>query len=134
VGVTVRGLDTVTAELGAIEERIANPEPAIAAQAQSLVNFVHERFRTRTAPDGTPWPPLKLHTVQYRESSGELESSVYAVASGTTLRLGASAAHASYQNAARPFLPSDLDSGPAAEEGRELAEAIATYVTTGETG
>lgn len=132
MSVTVNGLDEVTDMVEGVAQRAQDPTPALVKSASSLEAFVAQRFATRTAPDGTPWAPLKAHTVRYRETSGELQGSVYAVVEGATIRLGASSDHASYQNASRPFLPESFDSGPAAAEGERLETTLATYIVDGE--
>lgn len=134
MSITVRGLSETIAGLEAVQQRIEDPSPALEVVASSLRDFVAERFRTRTAPDGTAWAPLKPATIRYRKSDGSLQASIFAHVVGRTIRLGADDPAAVFQNATRPFLPSDLSTGPAAEEGAQLVATVAAYVVSGETG
>jgi phage gpG-like protein len=128
VTIEVRGLEEALEELRGIEARVEDPEPALVEVAADIESFVAERFRTRTAPDGTAWAPLKPHTLKYRKQSGALEESVYARAQGNTIKFGATAPHAGYQQEERPFLPTDVASGPAATLGDEAAQTISDYI------
>ena len=120
----VRGLDEVLEDLEEMGERAEDLTPAMDESAAKLEAFIAQRFATRTAPDGTAWPELKGKS----ESTGTLAGSVYARSSRDGVAYGASAPHAAYQHATRPFLPTEDDGGPADALIDEIAEAIAEHV------
>jgi len=47
------------ADLQELEERLARPQELLPRVGEYLVRSTKDRFDTQTAPDGTPWAPLK---------------------------------------------------------------------------
>lgn len=60
----LRGLPEVSRRLSRLAERMGDPTPALNEVGEALLNSTRERFRSRKAPDGTPWAPLSEATKQ----------------------------------------------------------------------
>ncbi len=54
----IEGLGDVRRRLSELADRLADPAPALNEIGELLLNSTRERFRSRKAPDGTPWAPL----------------------------------------------------------------------------
>lgn len=121
--IRARGLDEATEFLERMGERAEDVSPAMEAFARRLEAFIHERFSTRTAPDGAPWPPLKAKST----STGGLEGSIAATGSNTGVAV-VGAEHALPQNALRRFLPEEDDDGPGGELVQEIQEALEQHI------
>ena len=56
--------------LAALLDRMSRPRPFYEAAGDLLQASTFDRFDTETAPDGTPWAPLKPATIRARLSRG----------------------------------------------------------------
>lgn len=60
----------------------------LSAAAQAALTQVQMGFRTSTAPDGTPWPPLKVRVGKPLRDTGRLGNSFSARATATGIEVG----------------------------------------------
>ncbi|RWR28712.1 phage virion morphogenesis protein [Sinirhodobacter populi] len=58
--------------LQAILDRMANRRPFFAAVGERMLASAQDRFRSQTAPDGTPWVSLRPTTIRARTRKGQL--------------------------------------------------------------
>ncbi|RWR14247.1 phage virion morphogenesis protein [Paenirhodobacter populi] len=58
--------------LQAILDRMANRRPFFAAVGERMLASAQDRFRSQTAPDGTPWVSLRPATIRARTRKGQL--------------------------------------------------------------
>lgn len=72
--------------IGDLITRMENPAPFYGAVGEHLVNSAKSNFDQESAPDGTPWQPLRPSTLQRRLKSGSASSTILTV----TKRLKAS--------------------------------------------
>lgn len=139
--IEVTGLDEAVLEAEAIVARLRNPKPVMDVIAVEVKGFMEERFDSRTAPDGTPWEPVTLHTAMYRETDGQgLARSRFAASTAKVVRYGAKASFADVHQMgdgrvpARPFAPREGGGGPTDAFVEEARQAIERWVSRGETG
>lgn len=139
--VTVTGLDEAAIEIENMVARLRNPKPAMEAIAVEVKTFIDERFESRTAPDGSPWTPVTLHTAKYRETDGQgLARSRFANAQARLVRYGAKASFADVHQMgdgrvpARPFAPREGGGGPTDAFVEQARGLIERWVKDGETG
>ena len=60
----LQGLGDLRRRLSQLADRVADPTPVLNKIGEVLLNSTRERFRSRKAPDGTPWAPLSEATKQ----------------------------------------------------------------------
>lgn len=93
------------AQLQELLDRMDNRRPFFMSVGERLLGSTKDRFKTATAPDGTPWTPLKPATIRARErrkltpiailrARGLLAGSINYVATNDEVRIGSPVASA----------------------------------------
>lgn len=101
-GVRVKGLEAAERLIRELQGHIEAAKAMHAEAANVVYNDAMHAFETQTAPDGTPWTPLKPETVKRKGSSrmlykeGTLQDNLYAVASPFYAEVGISATAKGY--------------------------------------
>lgn len=82
------------------QQKITDPSILLEAIGEYMVGDIDERFRTETAPDGTPWQPNSPFTINEKRRQGKIlkilqrtgfmRSSAFYQINGNTLRVGLS--------------------------------------------
>lgn len=63
--------DEVRANLDALLDRMANPQPFYQSVGNLMVGSVGENFRREQTPEGAPWQPLRPATIRARQRRGK---------------------------------------------------------------
>lgn len=66
LGAQLAGIQEISERIGGIQERVANPQPALETVANLLEAHVAKTFATEGAHSGHVWPPLAPSTVKAR--------------------------------------------------------------------
>jgi hypothetical protein len=66
LGVQLAGLKEITARIGGMQDRAADPQPSLEVVANLLELHVAKTFATEGAHSGNVWPPLAPSTVKAR--------------------------------------------------------------------
>ena len=131
------------------EKRAKNLEPVLKGRAEALRTVVvRDAFGQSQTPQGQEWIPIKPATVERRRQgsakplidTGTLRGSITASSTKNTIRVGVSGAANAYAAfhqfgtkhiPARPFIPTGLDSGPAAKWAARAKRRIIRYIVEG---
>ena len=83
------------ARLLALQSKLADPSPAMAEIAELMLNGVHDRFDSETAPDGGRWKALSAATIARRggratilRERGRLIGSIHPASDRSSARVG----------------------------------------------
>jgi phage virion morphogenesis protein len=83
------------ARLLALQSKLADPSPAMAEIAEVMLNGVHDRFDSETAPDGGRWQAHSAATIARRggratllRERGRLIGSIHPASDRTSARVG----------------------------------------------
>ena len=130
------------ASIGRLLDTLANPRPALDEIGARLVASTLERFRSESAPDGTPWQRSLRALVQGGQTlqdTGRLRDSIQHVVRGDGVDIGSNLVYAAIHQfggkagkgravtlAARPYLGIDDRDAAAIERivTRHIAEAV----------
>lgn len=132
----------VRGSIGKLLDALANPHPALDEIGSRLVASTLERFRSETAPDGTPWQQSLRALVQGGQTlqdTGRLRDSIQHVVRGDGVDIGSNLVYAAIHQfggkagkghavtlSARPYLGIDDRDAAAIERivTRHIAEAV----------
>ena len=67
----IEGLGDVRRRLSELADRLADPAPALNEIGEHLYSSTRERFRSRKAPDGTPWAPVSEAYARRKQKAGK---------------------------------------------------------------
>lgn len=89
------------ARLLALQGKLADPSPVMAEIAEEMLNGMHDRFDSETAPDGERWKAHSLATVARRggratllRERGRLVGSIHPASDRTWARVGTNLVYA----------------------------------------
>jgi phage gpG-like protein len=106
-------LAAASAQLAELEAKARNPASGLKTIGEKLLRVQLDRFRDQSAPDGSPWQPLRPLTIEtrggktgpiLRRSGLLMRSSNYRVA-GRTLSIGISGVQAGVQQFGATIVP-----------------------------
>lgn len=123
-------------KLDRFKAKLGDLKPFFADVGETLLNSTRNRFRTLTAPDGTPWAPLSpayaarkpRHKNKPLTLSGVLRGTLVKQATADSLRIGTPLIYGATHQFGRGNIPARPFLGMSEADRNDLIDALDEYL------